>query len=67
VIARLHSPILEPDQWYENEGYRSGTVFACGQAVVNGVLYVYYGGADQFVAVASIPLETILKALKSGK
>lgn len=27
VIGRLHNPILEPKEWYENKGYRQGTVF----------------------------------------
>lgn len=67
VLAKLHSPILEPKEWYENQGYRAGTVFACGQVVVNGMLHVYYGGADQYVGVASIELEKILTALKTGK
>ncbi len=67
VLARLHSPILEPKEWYEHEGYREGTVFANGQVVIDGTLFVYYGGADQYVGVASIKLDEILTALKSGK
>ena len=66
VIARLNHPILEPDAWYENKGYREGTVFACGSAIIEGQLFVYYGGADQYVGVASTPLKKILDALKSG-
>jgi predicted GH43/DUF377 family glycosyl hydrolase len=31
------------------------------------VLFIYYGGADKFEAVATTPLENILKALKKGK
>ncbi len=23
-------PILEPEEWYENEGYKSGVVYSCG-------------------------------------
>jgi beta-1,2-mannobiose phosphorylase / 1,2-beta-oligomannan phosphorylase len=67
VIARLQNPILEPLTWYENQGYREGTVFSNGQAIKDGVLYVYYGGADKYTAVATVPLETILDALKKGK
>ena len=67
VIARLHNPILEPGPWYENQGYRAGTVFACGQVIIDDMLYVYYGGADQFVGVAYMPLKKIMDALKTGK
>jgi beta-1,2-mannobiose phosphorylase / 1,2-beta-oligomannan phosphorylase len=67
VIARLQNPILEPIAWYENAGYRAGTVFSNGQAIKDGVLYVYYGGADKYTGVATIPLRTILEALKKKK
>ena len=66
VLSRLRNPILEPLTWYENEGYRPGTVFSNGQAIKDGILYVYYGGADTFTAVATAPLESILNALKKG-
>ena len=67
VLARLHNPILEPIAWYENEGYREGTVFSCGQVIKEGILYVYYGGADKYLAVASCPVKDILDTLKKGK
>ena len=66
ILARLNNPILEPYTWYENEGYRAGTVFSCGQTIKNGVLYVYYGGADKYTAVATAPLAAILTSLKKG-
>jgi predicted GH43/DUF377 family glycosyl hydrolase len=67
VLARLHNPILEPIAWYENKGYRAGTIFSCGQVIKDGILYVYYGGADQYTAVATTPVKTLLDALKKGK
>ncbi|MFC1647310.1 hypothetical protein ACFL1A_03425 [Patescibacteria group bacterium] len=67
VIARLNRPVLEPDTDYENKGYREGTVFGCGSAIVKDILHIYYGGADQYTAVASMPLKKLLDALKSGK
>lgn len=67
VIARLHNPIFEPISWYENEGYRTGTVFSNGQVIKDGVLFVYYGAADKYLAVATAPIKTILDALKKGK
>lgn len=67
VIARLQNPIFEPVAWYENEGYRAGTVFSNGQVIKDGVLYVYYGGADQYLGVATAPIKNILDSLKRGK
>jgi beta-1,2-mannobiose phosphorylase / 1,2-beta-oligomannan phosphorylase len=67
VIGRLSRPILEPITEYENKGYREGTVFGCGQAIIGDMLHMYYGGADQYVGVATIPLKKLLDALKSGK
>lgn len=67
VIARLTNPIFEPIAWYENEGYRPGTVFSNGQVIKDGILYVYYGGADKYLGVATTPLQKILDALKMGK
>jgi predicted GH43/DUF377 family glycosyl hydrolase len=62
ILARLDEPILEPKEWYENNGLRPGTVFVCGGVVVDECLHLYYGGADQFCAVASIPLADLLSA-----
>lgn len=67
VIGRLHNPILDPVEWYENKGYREGTVFDCGNAIIDGRLFVYYGGADKFTGVASVDLKKLLEALKTGK
>jgi beta-1,2-mannobiose phosphorylase / 1,2-beta-oligomannan phosphorylase len=63
ILARLDQPILEPEQSYENSGLRPGTIFVCGSAVKDGILYLYYGGADQFTAVATVELTTLLNAL----
>lgn len=67
VLARLPNPILEPYTWYENQGYREGTVFSNGQIVKDGILYVYYGGADKYTAVAYMPLNLLLQTLKKRK
>lgn len=63
VLSRLDDPILEPSTEYENKGIRGGTVFSCGAVLINGTLYVYYGGADQYVGVATIELKRLLDAL----
>jgi predicted GH43/DUF377 family glycosyl hydrolase len=60
VLARLKDPILEPDMWYENEGWKSGVVYPCGAVLIKDRLLVYYGGADRVVCVASVKLDELL-------
>lgn len=67
LIARLDYPILEPDAWYENEGQRAGTVFACGNIVKDGQIFIYYGGADQVVCVGTVGLKELLNEVKRYK
>jgi predicted GH43/DUF377 family glycosyl hydrolase len=66
VLYRAISPILEPDEWYEND-WKPGIIYASGAVVKNGELFVYYGGGDKHVAVAYIRLETLLNGLKNNK
>jgi beta-1,2-mannobiose phosphorylase / 1,2-beta-oligomannan phosphorylase len=63
VIARSQKPILEPDAWYENQGWKSGVIYPCGAAVIKDRLFVYYGGADMVVCVASAKLNGFLEEL----
>ncbi len=67
VIARSPYPVLEPDAWYENEGFKSGVVYACGAVVRGDTLFVYYGGADSVVCAAKTSLSGFLKNLKDKK
>ena len=63
VIERGAVPILSPHTNYEKVGQVNNVVFPCGMIVRKGVLYVYYGGADLVVAVATAPLKRILATL----
>ena len=54
VIARTPVPIMEPEEEFEWNGlYPHGVVFPTGNVVKDGVLYVYYGAADQTIGVAT--------------
>ncbi len=66
ILYRSSAPILSPDEAYENDG-KPGVVYASGAVIKNGTLYVYYGGADKVVCVATAPLDEFLAYLKSGK
>ena len=63
VLARTSDPIFEPEEKYEKEGVVNNVVFPCGMVEKDGLLYIYYGGADTVVGVATIELNIILKAL----
>ncbi len=65
VLHRATAPILSPDEQYENRG-KPGIVYACGAVVRDGTLFVYYGGADKVVCVATAPLNSFLATLAEG-
>ena len=67
VLYRSAHPILEPEKDYENNGYKWGVVYSCGAIVRDGNLFVYYGGADKVIGVATIKLDTLLDDLKKNK
>jgi beta-1,2-mannobiose phosphorylase / 1,2-beta-oligomannan phosphorylase len=64
ILARSSSPILLPDMWYENDS-KPGVVYACGAVVKEDTLFVYYGGGDKFVCVATVPFKDFIKSLKN--
>jgi predicted GH43/DUF377 family glycosyl hydrolase len=54
VIARTPVPVMEPEADFEWNGlYPHGVVFPTANVVLNDVLYVYYGCADQTIGVAT--------------
>lgn len=67
ILYKSSGPILEPEEDYENNGIASGVVYSCGAVVKDGQLFVYYGGADKFVCVASIPLDELLEDIQQKK
>ena len=68
IIARSKEPILEPDESYENDGWKAGVLYCCGAVVKEGQLLIYYGGADTVSCVAETNLdEFINKLVKTGK
>lgn len=64
VLCRLRYPLIEPIDWYENEGLRAGTIFSCGGVVMKKRLFIYYGGADKYCAVAVLDWKELLDELK---
>jgi len=67
VIARSDEPIFEPETDYEKKGQMPNVVFPCGAILIKDKFFLYYGGADEVVGVATIGREELLKNLKSCK
>ena len=65
VLYRSAKPILEPGEDYEKYGFKPGIVYPCGAVIKNDTLFVYYGGADSYVCVATTPLTQFLDNLKT--
>jgi len=66
VLYRSSTPILAPDMPYEND-WKQGVIYACGAIVKDNTLFVYYGGGDKTVNVATAPLRTFMDELISGR
>lgn len=66
VIGRLTNPIITPSEYYERHGYVNYVVFPTGTAIFNDQLYIYYGAADDKIAVASLNLNDLLNELKQN-
>ena len=60
ILARSPEPILEPEAEYERNGVVKNVVFPCGNVVIDGTLFVYYGGADKVCCVATAPLNKLV-------
>lgn len=69
IIYRQKEPILEPElDWEVEDGFVPNVVFSCGHVIRDGKLYVYYGGADTKIGLATCKMDDILDIFdKVGK
>ena len=63
VIARRKVPILEPETPYELYGQVNNVVFPCGAVIIGEDLFVYYGGADSVIGVATMKVADLMNSL----
>lgn len=64
VIARSDEPLMEPEEWYERWGQVPNVVFPCGAVLIDDTIFIYYGGADTVVGVATISVRDVLRHLR---
>jgi predicted GH43/DUF377 family glycosyl hydrolase len=63
IIAKTKTPILTPEASYEVEGFFGNVVFTCGVLFEEGIVKIYYGGADQVIALAEMSINELYEAL----
>jgi predicted GH43/DUF377 family glycosyl hydrolase len=66
-IARLPYPLFSPEEDWELEGEVNNVCFPTGTAIQNDRLYIYYGAADEQIAVASVSITELLDELLLNK
>ncbi len=67
VIARLPKPLFSPTEDYEKRGHVHNVVFPTGTAIFGKRLYIYYGAADSYIAVASVNIDNLINELLKYK
>jgi len=65
VIKRSEEPILEPVEDWEIFGGVPNVVFSDAMVEHDGKFYVYYGAADNHIALATIEKEEVLRWVRS--
>jgi predicted GH43/DUF377 family glycosyl hydrolase len=66
VIARPKPFIMQPEEVWEIKGDVPHVVFSTANPVVDGTVYVYYGGADRVIGLATCHLDELLAFARAG-
>jgi predicted GH43/DUF377 family glycosyl hydrolase len=66
VINWPTTPILEPEEPWELTGDVPNVVFTCGTAVMGNEYFIYYGGADKVIGVATANAADLLDFARHG-
>jgi len=64
VLGRSSQPVMTPVETWEREGWIGNVVFPCGMITRGDKVYIYYGGADHVVGVATASLDTLVSNLR---
>ena len=69
VLSKSKEPVLEPKEDYELGSIKgrptihNNVVYSCGATERGGELNIYYGGADQVIALATITMALLMKKM----
>ncbi|MBI1257532.1 MAG: glycosidase [Chloroflexi bacterium] len=64
IIAQSREPIFAPEHPYETSGFFGNVVFSCGTTVEGDTLRLYYGAADEHMALAEASLSEVIRSLQ---
>ena len=64
VLYRSKEQILAPKEDYERFGKVPNVVFSCGNVILDDKLFVYYGGGDSVLCVATIGFDELLALIR---
>ncbi len=67
IIGRTKGPFMAPEAYYEEVGQVAHIVFPSGALINKDRFEIYYGGADTHCAMATIPLDNLLKSITDAK
>lgn len=65
-IARLPYPIFRPEEEWEVRGEVNNVCFPSGAYLQDDTIYIYYGAADERIALATVSYSQLLKELLSN-
>jgi predicted GH43/DUF377 family glycosyl hydrolase len=63
IIGRLPYPVLSPEEDFETSGDYMGCVFPQGYFLKDGELFISYGTADKYTAMAKTDFKSLLSEL----
>lgn len=66
VLRRPTEPIFWPEELWELKGDVPNVVFSNANPVVDGQVYVYYGGADHVIGLATCSLAALVEYARFG-
>jgi predicted GH43/DUF377 family glycosyl hydrolase len=65
VVGRTSQPLMTPIEPWEKDGWIPNVIFPCGQVVRDDTCYLYYGGADHVIGVATLSVSELISNLRS--
>ena len=66
IIHRPREAIFEPQELWELRGDVPNVVFSCANPVVDGTVYVFYGGGDHVIGLATCDLDELIDFARHG-
>lgn len=66
VLSRPKQAIFWPEELWEIRGDVPNVVFSCSNALVDGRLYIHYGGGDHVIGLATCDLDELMAFALKG-